>query len=80
MKKALLQVIGAEAVLEMLKNLSKLDLERKNLIRLHQRDLNLKLMKQRAIKRLKLIESFIETGQKPEWMIMTVSSCYSSRI
>ena len=29
-------------------------------------------MKKEAIKRLKLIESFIETGQKPEWMIMTV--------
>ena len=31
-----------------------------------------KVNEERAIKRLKLIESFIETGQKPEWMIMTV--------
>ena len=31
-----------------------------------------KVNEERAIKRLKLIESFLETGQKPEWMIMTV--------
>ena len=31
-----------------------------------------KVNEERAIKRLKLVESFIETGQKPEWMILTV--------
>ena len=31
-----------------------------------------KVNEERSIKRLKLIESFIETGQKPEWMILTV--------
>ena len=31
---------------------------------------NLKLMKKDQLKDLKLIESFIETGQKPEWMIL----------
>ena len=29
-------------------------------------------MKKELLKDLKLIESFIDTGQKPEWMIMTV--------
>ena len=29
-------------------------------------------MKKEQLKDLKLVESFIETGQKPEWMIMTV--------
>ena len=29
-------------------------------------------MKKDQLKDLKLIESFIETGQKPEWMILTV--------
>jgi DNA-directed RNA polymerase subunit beta' len=30
-----------------------------------------KVSEERSIKRLKLIESFIETGNKPEWMILT---------
>ena len=30
-----------------------------------------KVAEERSIKRLKLIESFIETGNKPEWMILT---------
>jgi DNA-directed RNA polymerase subunit beta' len=62
--------IGAEAVLEMLKSLD-LELERKNLSSFI-KETKSKVNEERAIKRLKLIESFIETGQKPEWMIMTV--------
>ncbi len=62
--------IGAEAVLEMLKNLD-LESERKNLVN-YIKETKSKVNEERAIKRLKLIESFIETGQKPEWMIMTV--------
>ncbi len=62
--------IGAEAVLEMLKSLD-LDSERKNLVN-YIKETKSKVNEERAIKRLKLIESFIETGQKPEWMIMTV--------
>ena len=62
--------IGAEAVLEMLKNLD-LETEKKNLVN-YIKETKSKVNEERAIKRLKLIESFIETGQKPEWMIMTV--------
>ncbi len=62
--------IGAEAVLEMLKSLD-LELEKKNLVN-YIKETKSKVNEERAIKRLKLIESFIETGQKPEWMIMTV--------
>ena len=54
----------------MLKNLD-LELERKNLVNFI-KETKSKVNEERAIKRLKLIESFIETGQKPEWMIMTV--------
>ena len=36
------------------------------------KDTKSKVNEDRAIKRLKLLESFIETGQKPEWMILTV--------
>ena len=31
-----------------------------------------KVSEERSIKRLKLIDSFIKTGNKPEWMILTV--------
>ena len=54
----------------MLKNLD-LETERKNLVN-YIKETKSKVNEERAIKRLKLIESFIETGQKPEWMIMTV--------
>ena len=54
----------------MLKNLD-LELEKKNLVN-YIKETKSKVNEERAIKRLKLIESFIETGQKPEWMIMTV--------
>ena len=62
--------IGAEAVLEMLRSLD-LNLEKKNLVN-YIKETKSKVNEERAIKRLKLIESFIETGQKPEWMILTV--------
>ena len=54
----------------MLKNLD-LELERKNLVNFI-KETKSKVNEERAIKRLKLVESFIETGQKPEWMILTV--------
>ena len=48
-----------------------LELERKILINTI-KETKSKVNEERSIKRLKLIESFIETGQKPEWMILTV--------
>ncbi|MAV62057.1 MAG: DNA-directed RNA polymerase subunit beta' [Candidatus Pelagibacter sp.] len=62
--------IGAEAILEILKSLN-LDEERKILVKTIQ-ETKSKVNEERSIKRLKLLESFIETGQKPEWMILTV--------
>ena len=61
--------IGAEAVLEILKSIN-LEEERAILIRAIN-ETKSKVAEERAIKRLKLIESFIETGNKPEWMILT---------
>ena len=62
--------IGAEAILEILKAMD-LEAERKILVKtIH--ETKSKVNEERSIKRLKLIESFIETGQKPEWMILTV--------
>ena len=62
--------IGAEAILEILKSLD-LEEERKNLVKIIQ-ETKSKVNEERSIKRLKLIESFIKTGQKPEWMILTI--------
>ena len=61
--------IGAEAILEILKSIN-LE-EEKNLLIKTIKETKSKVSEERSIKRLKLIESFIETGNKPEWMILT---------
>ena len=61
--------IGAEAILEILKSIN-LEDEREALIK-SIKETKSKVSEERSIKRLKLIESFIETGNKPEWMILT---------
>ncbi len=61
--------IGAEAILEILKSID-LEQEKENLIK-SIKETKSKVSEERSIKRLKLIESFIETGNKPEWMILT---------
>ena len=48
-----------------------LDQEKTNLIKTI-KETKSKVNEERSYKRLKLIESFIETKQKPEWMILTV--------
>ncbi len=61
--------IGAEAILEILKSIN-LE-EEKNILIKTIKETKSKVSEERSIKRLKLIESFIETGNKPEWMILT---------
>jgi DNA-directed RNA polymerase subunit beta' len=61
--------IGAEAVREILMNLD-LPKEQKRLRELL-KEIKSKVTEERTIKRLKLIESFITSGNKPEWMILT---------
>ena len=61
--------IGAEAILEIFKSLN-LEEEKIKLQTLIEK-LKSKVSEERAIKRLKLIDSFIKTGNKPEWMILT---------
>ena len=61
--------IGAEAIRDLLLDV---DLEKeKNKLREDLKTLKSKVTEERTIKRLKLIESFIESGNKPEWMILT---------
>ncbi|MDX2482313.1 MAG: DNA-directed RNA polymerase subunit beta' [Pseudodonghicola sp.] len=62
--------IGAEAIREMLQNID-LDAEADQL----RADLAVatgELKPKKIIKRLKVVESFLESGNRPEWMIMTV--------
>ncbi len=61
--------IGAEAILEILKSID-LEQEKDALVK-SIKETKSKVSEERSIKRLKLIESFIETGNKPEWMILT---------
>ena len=61
--------IGAEAVREILINLD-LKKEQKKL-RASLSEIKSKVTEERTIKRLKLVESFITSGNKPEWMILT---------
>ena len=61
--------IGAEAVREILINLD-LAKEQKKL-RESLPEIKSKVTEERTIKRLKLVESFISSGNKPEWMILT---------
>ena len=61
--------IGAEAVREILVNLD-LKKEQKKL-RDSLPQIKSKVTEERTIKRLKLIESFITSANKPEWMILT---------
>jgi len=61
--------IGAEAIRELLINLD-LKSEREKLRGILS-EVKSKVAEERAIKRLKLIESFIDSGNKPEWMILT---------
>jgi DNA-directed RNA polymerase subunit beta' len=61
--------IGAEAIRELLINIdlkAERDRLRGTLI-----EIKSKVAEERTVKRLKLIESFIDSGNKPEWMILT---------
>ena len=61
--------IGAEAIRKILLNLN-LKNERDKLKSVL-KEVKSKVAEERAIKRLKLIESFISSGNNPEWMILT---------
>ncbi|WP_101069234.1 DNA-directed RNA polymerase subunit beta' [Roseovarius salinarum] len=62
--------IGAEAIREMLAQID-LESEAENL-RADLAEATGELKPKKIIKRLKVVESFLESGNRPEWMIMTV--------
>ena len=61
---------GAEAVRELLKGTDVKDLSKK--LRAEMKETASEAKKKRLAKRLKVIESFLESGNKPEWMILEV--------
>ena len=61
---------GAEAVRELLKNTDLRDLSQK--LRTEMKETTSEAKKRRLAKRLKIIEAFLESGNKPEWMILEV--------
>ena len=63
-------MIGAEAVKELL---SKLDLnDIKNQLRTEIAEVNSDTKRKKLVKRLKLVEDFLDSGNDPEWMILEV--------
>lgn len=61
--------IGAEAIREMLKGIDLNKMQGELRAELGETDSDIK--KKKIAKRLKLIEAFIDSGNKPEWMILT---------
>ncbi len=62
--------IGAEAIREML---AAIDLEAEaEQLRVDLKEATGELKPKKIIKRLKVVESFLESGNRPEWMILTV--------
>ncbi len=62
--------MGAEAILELLKSIDLASESAK--VRSDMEDTNSETKIKRLSKRLKLLESFIESGNRPEWMVLTV--------
>ncbi len=62
--------IGAEAIREMLAGIDLQDTAQ--LLREELKEAKGELKPKKIIKRLKVVEHFIESGNRPEWMIMTV--------
>ncbi|QMU56777.1 MAG: DNA-directed RNA polymerase subunit beta' [Boseongicola sp.] len=62
--------IGAEAIREMLQNID-LEAEAEQL-RVDLSEATGELKPKKIIKRLKIVENFIESGNRPEWMVLTV--------
>ncbi|MGQ9777150.1 MAG: DNA-directed RNA polymerase subunit beta' [Thermodesulfobacteriota bacterium] len=61
---------GAEAIRELLRTTDVKELSQK--LRTEMKETTSEAKKKRLAKRLKIIESFLESGNKPEWMILEV--------
>src|SRR5687767_59489 len=62
--------MGAEAILEILKKLDILSLA--ETLRAEMREITSEAKRKKIAKRLKVVEAFRESGNKPEWMMLTI--------
>src|SRR5688500_17714750 len=62
--------MGAEAILELLKKLDVVQLA--ETLRQEMREITSEAKRKKIAKRLKVVEAFRESGNKPEWMMLTV--------
>lgn len=62
--------IGAEAVRSLLKNLDLPEIRTK--LRAELKEVGAEAKRKKIIKRLKLVEDFIDSGNKPEWMVIDI--------
>ncbi|MBR4316639.1 MAG: DNA-directed RNA polymerase subunit beta', partial [Alphaproteobacteria bacterium] len=62
--------IGAEALKEMLASVNLKEEAEK--LRSELKEMKMEMTRKKVIQRLKIIEAFLESGSKPEWMIMDV--------
>ena len=63
-------MIGAEAIKELLKKINLHEL--RDAMRAELGDTTSEARRKKVVKRLKLVEAFIESGNKPEWMVLDV--------
>jgi DNA-directed RNA polymerase subunit beta' len=62
--------MGAEAILELLKQIDIVQMAEQ--LRLEMREVTSEAKRKKIAKRLKVVEAFRESGNKPEWMMLTV--------
>jgi DNA-directed RNA polymerase subunit beta' len=62
--------MGAEAILQLLKDLNIVELA--ETLRQEMRDITSEAKRKKVSKRLKVVEAFRESGNKPEWMMLTI--------
>ncbi len=62
--------MGAEAILELLRQLNILELA--ETLRGEMREITSEAKRKKIAKRLKVVEAFRESGNKPEWMMLTI--------
>ena len=62
--------MGAEAILQLLKDLNIVELA--ETLRQEMREITSEAKRKKVAKRLKVVEAFRESGNKPEWMMLTI--------
>jgi DNA-directed RNA polymerase subunit beta' len=62
--------MGAEAILQLLKDLNIIELA--EVLRQEMREITSEAKRKKIAKRLKVVEAFRESGNKPEWMMLTI--------